>query len=75
MQRNDLMELVEERHERTSTLIASQLPVEHWHEAIGEATLADAILDRLLHRAHRITMTGESMRKQTADLTDRDRQD
>jgi len=74
-QRNDLMELVEERHERTSTLIASQLPVEHWHDVIGEATLADAILDRLLHRAHRMTMTGDSMRRHTADLTDRDRQD
>lgn len=74
-QRNDLMELVEERHEKKSTLIASQLPVEHWHDVIGEATLADAILDRLLHRAHRITMTGDSMRRQTADLTDRDRQD
>jgi len=73
-QRNDLMEVVEERHEKKSTLIASQLPVEHWHDAIGEATLADAILDRLLHRAHRIAMTGDSMRKTAADLTDRDRQ-
>lgn len=68
------MEVVEERHEKKSTLIASQLPVEHWHDAIGEATLADAILDRLLNRAHRIALTGDSMRKQTSDLTDRDRQ-
>lgn len=74
-QRNDLMEVIEERHEKKSTLVASQLPIEHWHDAIGEATLADAILDRLLHRAHRITMTGDSMRKRQADLTDRDRQD
>jgi DNA replication protein DnaC len=65
-QRNDLMEVIEDRHERRSTLIASQLPIEHWHEYIGEATLADAILDRLLHGAHRLTLTGESMRKERA---------
>jgi DNA replication protein DnaC len=63
-QRNDLMEVIEDRHDRRSTLIASQLPIEHWHEYIGEATLADAILDRLLHGAHRLTLTGESMRKE-----------
>ena len=74
-QRNDLVEVVEERHKKKSTLIVSQLPVELWHDAIGEATLADAILDRLLHRAHRITMTGGSMRTRTADLTDHDRED
>jgi DNA replication protein DnaC len=62
-QRNDLMELIEDRHGLRATLIASQLPVEHWHELIGEATLADAILDRLLHNAHRLTLTGESMRR------------
>jgi len=65
-QRNDLMELIEDRHGLRATLIASQLPVEHWHELIGEATLADAILDRLLHNAHRLTLTGESMRRSTA---------
>ena len=63
-QRNDLMEVIEDRHDRRSTLIASQLPVEHWHDYIGEATLADAILDRLLHGAHRLNLTGESMRKE-----------
>ena len=72
-QRNDLMEVIEDRHGRRSTLIASQLPTEHWHEYIGEATIADAILDRLLHGAHRINLTGESMRKTKAQLTDRDR--
>jgi DNA replication protein DnaC len=65
-QRQDLMELIEERHGRCATLIASQLPVEHWHELIGEATLADAILDRLLHNAHRLSLTGESMRRSSA---------
>jgi len=72
-QRQDLMEVIEDRHGRRSTLIASQLPIEHWHDYIGEATLADAILDRLLHGAHRLELRGESMRKLTADLTDRDR--
>ena len=72
-QRNDLMEVIEDRHGRRSTLIASQLPTEHWREYIGEATIADAILDRLLHGAHRINLTGESMRKTKAQLTDRDR--
>ena len=65
-QRNDLMELIEDRHGLRATLIASQLPVEHWHELIGEATLADAILDRLLHNAHRLTLSGESMRRSAA---------
>lgn len=67
-QRNDLMEVIEDRHDRRSTLVASQLPIEHWHEYIGEATLADAILDRLLHRAHRLNLTGESMRKEHAAI-------
>jgi len=65
-QRNDLMEIIEERHALRSTLIASQLPIEHWHDTIGEATLADAILDRLLHNAHRLALSGESMRKTTS---------
>ncbi len=70
-QRSDLMELIEERHGRHSILIASQLPVEAWHELIGEATLADAILDRLLHRAHRLALSGESMRRGAVqDATD-----
>ncbi|MDA3919058.1 MAG: IS21-like element helper ATPase IstB [Salinisphaera sp.] len=64
-QRQDLMEVIEDRHGRGSTLIASQLPTEYWHEYIGSATLADAILDRLLHGAHRLNLKGESMRKTT----------
>ena len=72
-QRNDLMEVIEDRHGRRSTLIASQLPIEHWHEYIGEATIADAVLDRLLHGAHRLNLSGDSMRKTKAKLTDRDR--
>ncbi|MDO8863156.1 IS21-like element helper ATPase IstB [Haliea sp. E1-2-M8] len=71
--RNDLMEVIEDRHGRRSTLIASQLPTEYWHEYIGEATLADAILDRLLHGAYRLNLTGESLRKTTSKLTERDR--
>ena len=67
-QRTDLMEVIEDRHDRRSTLIASQLPIEHWHDYIGEATLADAILDRLLHGAHRLNLTGESMRKERAEI-------
>ena len=62
-QRNDLMEIIEDRNGQSSTLIASQLPIENWHDVIGEATLADAILDRLIHNAHRLQLTGESMRK------------
>ena len=66
-QRQDLMEVIEDRHGRHSTLIASQLPVKHWHDYIGEATLADAILDRLVHGSHRLELKGGSMRKARAD--------
>lgn len=62
-QRLDLLEIFEERYRRKSTLITAQLPVAAWHEMIGEATLADAILDRIVHNAHRITLEGDSMRK------------
>jgi DNA replication protein DnaC len=62
-QRNDLLEIMEDRHGNKSTLITSQLPVTQWHKAIGDATLADAILDRLLHNAHKLKLKGESMRK------------
>jgi len=61
-ERQDLLELIDDRT-RKSTLITSQIPVRAWHEVIGEPTLADAILDRIVHRAHMIEMTGESMRK------------
>lgn len=58
-----LLEIIEDRHGRRSTIIASQLPVSKWHEIIGDSTVADAILDRMVHSAHRIEMKGESMRK------------
>jgi DNA replication protein DnaC len=59
----DLLEIIEDRAQTRSTMVTSQLPVEHWHEALGEPTVADAILDRLLHNAHRIELTGESLRR------------
>jgi DNA replication protein DnaC len=58
-----LMEIIEDRHARKSTIISSQLPVSNWYEVIGESTIADAILDRLVHKAHRMELKGESMRK------------
>lgn len=69
-QRNDVLEMLEDRHGSRSTLITSQLPVKQWHAAIGDATLADAILDRLLHNAHRLQLKGESMRRIKAGLND-----
>ena len=68
-QRHDLLEILEDRHGLKSTLVTSQLPVEHWHEQIGDPTLADAILDRLVHNAHKIQLKGDSMRKKKANLT------
>lgn len=62
-QLRDLLEILEDRHRRKSTLITSQLPVDHWHEWLGEATLADAIMDRLVHNSHKITLKGDSLRK------------
>lgn len=61
--RTDLLEVLEDRHNIQSTIVTSQLPVKHWHEIIGNATLADAILDRLVHNAYTIELKGESMRK------------
>ncbi|WP_254060878.1 ATP-binding protein, partial [Mucilaginibacter sp. L196] len=58
-----LMEIIEDRHGKTSLIITSQLPVGKWYEVIGEKTIADAILDRIVHSAHRIELKGESMRK------------
>jgi DNA replication protein DnaC len=62
--RSMMLEIIEDRHGKASTIITSQVPVALWHEVIGENTIADAILDRLVHDAHRIEMSGESMRKQ-----------
>lgn len=65
-QRIDLLEIIEDRNGRASTLVTSQVPVDQWHEVIGDPTLADAILDRLVHNAHRLTLTGDSMRRAQA---------
>ncbi|HEY5870993.1 MAG TPA: ATP-binding protein, partial [Candidatus Tectomicrobia bacterium] len=64
--RRDILELLEDRHDRRATVVTSQLPIEHWHEALGEPTLADAILDRLVHNAYKILLKGDSMRKRMA---------
>ena len=61
--RSALMEIIEDRHGKSSTIITSQVPVSKWHEIIGEQTIADAILDRIVHDAHRIEMKGDSLRK------------
>ena len=68
--RNDLMEIMDDRHGHRSTLMISQLPTDQWYASIGDNTLADAILDRLMHNAHRLTLKGESMRKILSRLTD-----
>lgn len=61
--RLELLEIMENRYEKSSTLVTSQLPIEHWHDTIGDPTVADAILDRLVHNAHTLTLKGDSMRK------------
>lgn len=63
-QRRDLLEIVEDRYEKRSTIVTSQIPVDHWYDMIGNPTIADAILDRLVHNAYRIELSGESLRKQ-----------
>jgi DNA replication protein DnaC len=68
--RSALMEIVEDRHGKSSTILTSQVPVSLWHEIIGEQTIADAILDRLVHDAHRIDMKGESLRRKRLNRTD-----
>lgn len=67
-QRHDFLEILEDRHNLKSTLVTSQLPIEHWHEQIGDPTMADAILDRLVHSAYKLKLQGESMRKKNAIL-------
>lgn len=62
-QRRDLLEIIDDRYQIRSTIVTSQIPVAQWHQAIGEPTLADAILDRLVHNAYKINLTGKSMRK------------
>jgi DNA replication protein DnaC len=65
-QGRDLLEIIDDRHNRGSTIVTSQLPVDHWHEVIGDPTIADAVLDRLVHNAHRLVLKGESLRKRAA---------
>ncbi len=69
MERRELLEVIEDRQGLTSTIIVSQVPVENWHENIGDPTIADAILDRLIHNAHKFNLRGESMRKRRTNLT------
>lgn len=71
-ERSNLLEVIDTRHSKLSTVVASQLPVDKWYGMIGEATFAEAILDRLIHRAIRLPLTGESMRKQQSKLTHAD---
>ncbi|MBE3144734.1 MAG: ATP-binding protein [Planctomycetes bacterium] len=68
-ERRDLLEILDDRYNRGSTLVTSQFPINTWHELIGEPTIADAILDRLVHAAHQITLKGDSMRKARSLLT------
>jgi len=65
----DLLELLEERYDRRSTLVTAQIPVDQWHGVIADPTLADAVLDRLVHNAYKINLKGESMRKNRPGLT------
>ena len=67
--RFDLMEIMADRYEHSATIMISQLPIEQWYDVIGDNTLADAILDRLMHNAHRMILKGESMRKKMNSLT------
>jgi len=69
-ERRDFWEICEERYQTRSTILTSQVPVTKWHQQIGDATIADGILDRLVHNAHRIELRGESMRKTRAKSTE-----
>lgn len=68
IQRRDLLEVLDDRYMHATTIITSQLPTNMWHDSIGDPTLADAILDRVVHNAYRITLSGESMRKRQSEL-------
>ena len=65
-ERRDFLEICEERYERRSTVLTSQFPIAQWHKQIGDPTIADSILDRLVHNAYRIELNGESLRKAKA---------
>lgn len=66
-ERRDLLEVLEDRYDRRATLVTSQLPFDHWHAVVGDSTFADAIMDRLVHQAHRITLKGASMRRKKGE--------
>jgi DNA replication protein DnaC len=68
-QRRDLLEILEDRHGSRSTIVTSQLPIDQWHDNIGDSTMADAIMDRLVHNAYKINLKGESLRKKQTNLT------
>jgi DNA replication protein DnaC len=68
-ERRDLLEVIEDRHGLASTIVAAQLPIENWHENIRDPTIADAVLDRLVHNAYKLNLKGESMRKLRSPLT------
>ncbi|MCF8070477.1 MAG: IS21-like element helper ATPase IstB [Desulfobacterales bacterium] len=72
-ERKDLLEVIEDRQGLGSTIISTQIPMENWFEAIGDPTIADAVLDRLIHNAHRINLKGESMRKRLSSLTNKNK--
>jgi DNA replication protein DnaC len=67
-QQRDLLEIIEDRYDRRSTLVTTQMPVKHWHDILGDPTLADAIMDRLVHNAYKIELKGESMRKSKSTI-------
>ena len=69
-QRNALLEIMDDRYGKYSTVVVSQLSTEEWYASLGDNTLADAILDRLMHNAHRLSLKGESMRKRRGELTE-----
>jgi DNA replication protein DnaC len=66
-QRRDLLEVMEQRYDSRSTILATQLPLDHWHDVIGDPTIADAILDRIVHNSHTLLLRGESMRKKKTE--------
>ena len=68
-QTSDILEIMDDRHKRSSTILTTQVPVAEWHERMGDPTLADAVLDRIVHQAYRLDLKGESMRKRKATLT------
>lgn len=70
-QSRDLLEILDDRHQLRSTIVTSQLPIKHWHETLGSPTIADAILDRLVHNAHKIELKGDSMRKNSQIKTEK----